>query len=61
VLYQVYAPEEAHRLCERLEIHYTPKHASWLNMAEPELSVLGRQCLDRRIAAQDFLKREVAA
>lgn len=61
VLYQVYPPEEARRLCERFEIHYTPKHASWLNMAETELSVLGRQCLDRRIADQDFLKREVAA
>ncbi len=61
VLYQVYAPEEARRLCERFEIHYTPKHASWLNMAETELSVLSRQCLDRRIADQDFLKRAVAA
>jgi DDE superfamily endonuclease len=61
VLYQVYPPEEARRLCERFEIHYTPKHASWLNMAETELSVLSRQCLGRRIADQDFLKREVAA
>ena len=61
VLYQVYPPEEARRLCERFEIHYTPKHASWLNMAETELSVLGRQCLDRRIADQEFLKRQVAA
>jgi hypothetical protein len=61
VLYQVYPPEEARRLCERFEIHYTPKHASWLNMAETELSVLSRQCLDRRIADQELLKREVAA
>jgi hypothetical protein len=61
VLYQAYQPEEARRLCERFEIHYTPKHASWLNMAETELSVLGRQCLDRRIADQDFLRREVAS
>ena len=61
VLYQVYPPEEARRLCERFEIHYTPKHASWLNMAETELSVLGRQCLARRIADAAFLKREVAA
>ncbi len=61
VLYQVYPPEEARRLCERFEIHNTPKHASWLNMAETELSVLGRQCLSRRIADPDFLKREVAA
>ena len=61
VLYQAYPPEEARRLCERFEIHYTPKHASWLNMAETELSVLSRQCLDRRIADQDLLKHEVAA
>ena len=61
VLYQVYPPDEARRLCERFEIHYTPKHASWLNMAETELSVLSRQCLARRIADQDILKREVAA
>lgn len=61
VLYQMYPPEQARRLCERFEIHYTPKHASWLNMAETELSVLGRQCLNRRIADADFLKREVVA
>jgi hypothetical protein len=61
VLYQVYPPEEARRLCERFEIHYTPKHASWLNMAETELSVLSRQCLDRRLADPDLLKREIAA
>ena len=61
VLYQVYPPEEARRLYERFEVHHTPKHASWLNMAETELSVLGRQCLDRRIAHQDLLRREVAA
>jgi hypothetical protein len=61
VLYQVYPPEEARRLYERFEVHHTPKHASWLNMAETELSVLGRQCLDRRIAHQRLLKREVAA
>jgi hypothetical protein len=61
VLYQVFPPEEARRLCERFDIHYTPKHASWMNMAETELSVLGRQCLNRRIADADFLTREVAA
>jgi DDE superfamily endonuclease len=61
VLYQVYAPEEARRLCERFEVHHTPKHASWLNMAETELSVVSRQCLDRRIADKEFLKTEVAA
>lgn len=61
VLYQVYPPEEARRLYERFEVHHTPKHASWLNMAETALSVLGRQCLDRRIADQGLLRREVAA
>jgi hypothetical protein len=61
VLYQGYPPEEARRLYERFEVHHTPKHASGLNMAETELSVLGRQCLDRRIASQDLLRREVAA
>jgi DDE superfamily endonuclease len=61
VLYQVYPPEEARRLYERFEGHHPPTHASWLNMAETELSVLGRQCLDRRIASQDLLRREVAA
>jgi len=48
-LYEAFAPPEARRLMERLEIHYTPKHGSWLNMAETELSVLATQCLDRRI------------
>jgi hypothetical protein len=48
-LYEALPPEEARRLIERLEIHYTPKHGGWLNMAETELSVLGRQCLDRRM------------
>ena len=48
-LYEVFAPQEARRLAERLEIHYTPKHGSWLNMAEIELSALNGQCLDRRI------------
>ena len=61
VLYQVYPPAEARRLYERFEIHYTPKHASWMNMAETELSVLSRQCLDRRIEDPELLKREVAA
>ena len=48
-LYGTFEPAEARRLVERLEIHYTPKHGSWMNMAELELSVLARQCLDRRI------------
>ena len=46
---------------EKLEFHYTPKHGSWLNMAEIELSILQRQCLNRRIANEDMLKREIAA
>lgn len=60
-LYETFAPEEARRLAERLEIHYTPKHGSWLNMAEIELSVLKGQCLDRRIADMETMQTEVAA
>jgi transposase len=60
-LYEVFDPAEARRLLERLEIHYTPKHGSWLNMAEIELSVLGRQCLDRRIPDRETLAVEVGA
>jgi hypothetical protein len=60
-LYEAFAPAEARRILARLEIHYTPKHGSWLDMAEIELSVLARQCLDRRIATRDALAREVAA
>ena len=60
-LYQAFAPEEARRLAERLEIHYTPKHGSWLDMAEIELSALATQCLDRRIADVETLTSEVAA
>ena len=60
-LYETFPAEEANRLLARLELHYTPKHGSWLNMAEIEFSVLGRQCLDRRIAATATLVREVAA
>lgn len=59
-LYQAFPPEEARRLAERLEIHYTPKHGSWLNVAEIELSVLQTQCLNRRIADQETLRTEVA-
>jgi hypothetical protein len=61
VLYQVFPPEEARRLQERFEVHHTPKHASWLNIAECELSALGRQCLARRIDEQTRLAAEVAA
>lgn len=59
-LYEAFEPAEARRILGRLEIHHTPKHASWLNMAETELSVLGRQCLDRRIADQETLAKEVS-
>jgi hypothetical protein len=60
-LYAAFEPAVARRLVERLEIHHTPKHGSWLNMAEIELSVLSRQCLDRRVADADTLAHEVAA
>ena len=60
-LYEAFEPAEARRIAERLEIHYTPKHGSWLNMAEIEIGVLARQCLDRRIANQDILRGEVNA
>jgi len=60
-LYEAFPPEQARRIAERIEWHYTPKHGSWLDMAEIELSVLARQCLDRRIATREELEREVAA
>lgn len=60
-LYEAFTPAEARRLVERLEWHYTPKHGSWMNVAEIELSVLARQCLDRRIPDLESLRREVAA
>lgn len=60
-LYEAFAPEEARRLVERFEWHYSPKHGSWLNLAESELAVLSGQCLDRRIEDAALLKREVAA
>ena len=60
-LYEAFTPAEAKRLADRLEIHHTPKHGSWLNVAEIELSVLDRQCLDRRIPSAEILKQEVAA
>ncbi len=59
--YEAYPPAEARRLTERFEFHHTPKHGSWLNMAEIELSVLGRQCLARRIGAAATLAAEVRA
>lgn len=60
-LYAAFEPEEAKRIWDKLEFHHTPKHGSWLNMAEIELSILSRQCLDRRIADQESLRAEVAA
>jgi hypothetical protein len=60
-LYETFPPDEAKRIADRLEIHYTPKHGSWLDMAEIELGILGRQCLARRIENAEQLKREVAA
>ena len=60
-LYEAFEPQEARRLVERFEWHYTPKHGSWLNMAEAELAILAGQCLDRRIEDQPALKAEVSA
>lgn len=60
-LYEAFPAAEAKRLADKLEIHYTPKHGSWLDMAEIELSVLSNQCLDRRVPDVDTLKREVSA
>jgi hypothetical protein len=60
-LYEAFDPKEARRLADKLEIHYTPKHESWLNMAEIELSVLSRQCLDRRVPDFETLKGEACA
>jgi len=56
---EAFRPAEARRLARRLEIHYTPKHGSWLNMAETELSILHRQCLDRRLDASAVVQEEV--
>jgi DDE superfamily endonuclease len=60
-LYEAFPPAEARRLVERFEWHYTPKHGSWLNMAETELSVLSSQCLDRRISTRQRLIDEITA
>ena len=60
-LYEAFSPQEARRLIERFEWHYTPKHGSWLNMAESELAVLSGQCLDRRIPDRATLEGEVEA
>jgi len=60
-LYETFEPQEARRLACRLEIHYTPKHGSWLNIAEIELSALSGQCLSRRIPCIELMRKEVAA
>ena len=60
-LYEAFEPTEAKRIADKLEIHYTPKHGSWLNVAECELSILSRQCLERRIAEIETLRGEVEA
>lgn len=60
-LYEAFPPAEAKRLADRLEVHYTPTHGSWLNMAEIELSVLARQCLNRRLGDRATIEREVTA
>lgn len=60
-LYEAFPPKQARRLAERLEIHHTPKHGSWLNMAEIERSVLSRQCLNRHLPSRADLEREIEA
>lgn len=60
-LYETFEPAEAERLSRKLELHYTPTYASWLNIAEIELSVLSRQCLDRRMGSLEEVQQEVAA
>ena len=60
-LYEAFAPEKARALCERFEIHYTPKHGSWLNMPEIEIGMLGRACLDCRIGSSEKMRKEVEA
>src|SRR5262249_11452951 len=59
-LYETFSPQETWRIAQKLEIHYTPKHGSWLNMAEIELSILERQCLRERMEDKPTLKREAA-
>src|SRR5215212_3278375 len=59
--YEAFEPAEARRLAAKVQIHYTPKHGSWLNMAEIELSILHRQCLDRRLATREVIEREATA
>src|SRR5260370_36806499 len=60
-LYETFEPEKAWRIRQKIEMHYTPKHGSWLNMAEIELAVLSGQCLDQRIGEEEMLRQEIAA
>ena len=60
-LYETFRPEEARRILDKIEFHYTPKHGSWLNMAETEINIMGRQCLDRRLDNRSLIAEEVAA
>ena len=60
-MYETFEAQEARRILKKLEFHYTPKHGSWLNQVEIELSVLSRQCLERRIADKETLNQEIAA
>ena len=60
-LYEAFAPSEARRIAKRLELHHTPNHGSWLNMAEIEFSVFSKQCLNRRVGDEALLRREIAA
>ena len=60
-LYEAFEPSEARRIARRLELHHTPKHGSWLNMAEIELSIFGKQCLSRRIGDEQTLRWEIDA
>jgi hypothetical protein len=60
-LYEAFPPEQARRLLDKIEFHYTPKHGSWVNMAETEISIMNRQCLDRRLDNQGQIASEVAA
>jgi hypothetical protein len=60
-LYEAFPPKEARRILDKIEFHYTPKHGSWVNMAETEISIMNGQCLDRRLDSQALIAREVAA
>ena len=60
-MYEAFPPQKARHILDKIEFHYTPKHGSWLNMAETEISIMNRQCLDCRLDCQTKLAKEVAA